>query len=125
MGPPRATARERVLAQWRGVDLSAKELARRETAHAAGAVLPRVLAKIRLDQRQSELEIVKAWQQLIDPAVAAHAEPSGLHRGTLFVTVDSNTWLSEIIRYRRVEILDRLQHAFGRELIRKIHFKLG
>ena len=30
------------------------------------------------------------------------------------MTVDSSTWLSEIVRYRRKEILDRLQNTFGK-----------
>jgi hypothetical protein len=41
------------------------------------------------------------------------------------VAVDSSAWLSEIVRYRRKEILDRLQHSFGRDLISKISFRVG
>ena len=40
----------------------------------------------------------------------------------LFVTVDSSVWLAEIVRYRRKEILDRLQHSFGKDLIARISF---
>ena len=40
--------------------------------------------------------------------MTAHAQPHNLHKGTLFVNVDSSVWLSEIVRYRRKEILDRL-----------------
>jgi len=39
--------------------------------------------------------------------------------------VDSNVWLSEIVRYRRQEILQRLQHAFGKELVARISFRVG
>jgi len=52
-------------------------------------------------------------------------QPAGLRKGTLFVNVDSSVWLSEIVRYRRKEILDRLQHSFGREIIKKISFRVG
>ena len=53
--------------------------------------------------------------------MTAHAQPANLHKGTLdFVNVDSSPWLSEIVRYRRrKEILDRLQHSFGRTAIQK------
>ena len=57
--------------------------------------------------------------------MVAHAQPTGLRNGTLFVTVDSNVWLTEIVRYRRHEILELLQHAFGSQLIRKISFRTG
>ena len=49
----------------------------------------------------------------------------GLKNGTLFVNVDSSVWLSEIVRYRRKEILARLQHGFGREVIARISFRIG
>ncbi len=91
----------------------------------AGDVLPRVLSGLRMDQRQGEAEVVKVWNDLLDPNIVAHAQPTGLNKGTLFVTVDSSVWLSEIVRYRRKEILTRLHHSFGRELIKKISFRVG
>ncbi len=88
-------------------------------------VLPKVLSDLRIDRRQTEAEVVKVWQHLLDPAIVAHAQPTGLRNGTLFVTVDSSVWLSEIVRYRRKEILDRLRHSFGQDLIRKISYRVG
>lgn len=87
--------------------------------------MPQVLSHLRMDRRQSEAEIARAWNHLIDPVVAAHAQPTGLAKGTLFVNVDSSVWLDEIVRYRRREILERLQHSFGREVIQRISFRLG
>ena len=69
--------------------------------------------------------VLKVWNNLLDPTIVAHAQPTGIRKGTLFVTVDSNVWLSEIVRYRRREILDRLQHSFGRDFIAKISFRVG
>ena len=87
--------------------------------------MPGVLARLRMDKRQSEAEIVRVWNSVLDPNVTAHAQPTGINKGTLFVTVDSNVWLSEIVRYRRKEILNRLQLSFGRELIQRISFRVG
>lgn len=95
------------------------------TARPLSDILPAVTQEIRLDKRQSETEIVKVWNHLIDPNIVAHAQPTGLHKGTLFVTVDSSVWLDEIVRYRRREILQRLQHSFGPELIKKVSFRTG
>jgi hypothetical protein len=39
--------------------------------------------------------------------------------------VDSSVWLDEIVRYRRHEILQRMQHAMGREMVKKISFRIG
>ncbi len=124
-GPGKVTPRERVLAQWRGVDLPPVERAQTLHARAAGAVLPGVLKELRMERRQAEAEVVKVWNGLLDPAIVTHAQPTGLRNGTLFVGVDSSVWLSEIVRYRRKEILDRLQLSFGHDLVRKISFRLG
>ena len=124
-GPGKVPSRQRVLAQWRGVDLAPLEVAQAVRARKAGDVLPKLFAALRLDQRQAEAEIVRVWQSLIDPTLVAHAQPVGVRNGTLFVVVDSSVWLSEIVRYRRKEILDRLQHSFGREIIVRISFRVG
>ena len=125
LGPGKVTPRQRVVAQWRGVDLAPVERAKTMRARAVSAVLPRVLSDLRMDRRQAEAEVVKVWNDLLDPTLVAHAQPTGLHKGTLFVAVDNSVWLSEIVRYRRKEILDRLRHSFGRDLIQKISFRLG
>jgi len=123
--PKKISARQRVLAQWRGVDLSPLETAKAGRARAVGDVLSGVLTGLRMDDRRAEAEVVKVWNSLIDPNIVAHAQPAGLRKGTLFVNVDSNVWLSEIVRYRRREILDRLQHSFGKNVIQRISFRVG
>jgi predicted nucleic acid-binding Zn ribbon protein len=126
MPPPRKiSSRQRVLAQWRGVDLSPLEAAHAVRARRVSDVLPQVTKDLHMDQRRAEAEIVKVWNSLIDPNIIAHAQPVGLRKGTLFVNVDSNVWLAEIVRYRRKEILDRLQHGFGKNLIQRISFRVG
>jgi|ERR1039458_6116739 predicted nucleic acid-binding Zn ribbon protein len=123
--PPRSSPRQRALAQWRGWNWSGDEIARQASGKKAAAVLPGVLAGLRMDRRQAEAEILEVWSHQLDPNIVAHARPAGIRHGTLFVNVDSSVWLDEIVRYRRREILERLQNSFGRELIRKISFRLG
>jgi predicted nucleic acid-binding Zn ribbon protein len=125
LGPGKVPSRQRVVAQWRGIDLAPVEKAQASRARPLGAVLPRVLSELRIDRRQAEAEVLKVWNHLLDPNITAHAQPTGLHKGTLFVVVDSSVWLSELVRYRRKEILDRLQHSFGRELVARISFRVG
>jgi predicted nucleic acid-binding Zn ribbon protein len=120
-----AAARQQALAEWRRFDYAPLEVARAVAAKPVGEILSRLTASLRLDQRRAEIEILKVWNHLLDPALVAHAQPAGLRHGTLFVNVDSSVWLSEIVRYRRHEILERLQHSFGRDLIRRISFRLG
>ena len=125
LGPGKVSPRQRVFAQWRGIDLAPLERAQALRAKPASAIMPRVLTELRIDSRRAEAEVVKVWNDLLDPTIVSHAQPTGLNKGTLFVTVDSNVWLSEIVRYRRKEILDRLHHSFGRDFIARISFRVG
>lgn len=119
------TPKQSVLAEFRGVDLTQEEKARAQSARQVGDLIPSVLKGIGLERKQSELEILKVWNHLMDPTVAQHAKPVGIAKGTLFVNVDSNVWLDEIVRYRRREILQRLRHSFGPDLIQRISFRVG
>ena len=125
LGPPRRSPRQRALAELRGIDLVPLEKTRENPPKPLGAVLPGVLTHLRMDTRRAEAEIVRVWNNLIDPTLTAHAQPHSIHKGTLFVTVDNSVWLDEIVRYRRKEILAQLQHSFGRDLIARISFRVG
>src|SRR5258706_108885 len=48
-----------------------------------------------------------------------------LRKGAPVADVGTRLGLSEIPLYRRKEILDRLQHSFGKTLIQKISFRIG
>ena len=123
--PRRTTPAQRVLTQWRGVDYAPLEIVHKDTVRAVSEVMGQLLSELGLDRRRKEAEIVKVWNHLIDPTLTAHAQPANLHNGTLFVNVDTSVWLDEIVRYRRKEILTRLQHSFGREQVKRISFRIG
>ena len=127
LGPPRLSPRERVLATWRGAKTVRDEKVNGWREKSAGQLVATLFKELRMDRRQAEAEILRTWNSLMDPNIIAHAQPTGYNHktGTLFVNVDSSVWLSEIVRYRRKEILDRLQHSFGRELIQRISFRVG
>ena len=124
-GPPKRSARESVLAAWRGVDLRPLEIARRDSSRAVGGLVAQTLTRMGMERRRAEAEIVKVWNHLIDPTLTVHAQPVGIRNGTLFVVVDSSVWLDEIVRYRRRDILNRMQTSFGRETIQRISFRVG
>ena len=119
------TPKQSVLAEWRGGNLAEEERALAKNTRSAADLMPGVLKRIGLERKQSDLEILKVWNNLMDPVIAQHAKPVGLARGTLFVSVDSSVWLDEIVRYRRREILQRLRHSFGPDLIQRISFRVG
>ena len=117
--------RDQVLRDWRSVDVKELEKTHGNKSHSIGAVVKNVLGALQLDRRRAETELVNVWNQTIDPTVTAHAQPVNIRHGTMFVNVDSSVWLDEIVRYRRHEILQRMQHAMGREMFKKISCRIG
>lgn len=122
---PARSPLQRVMAEWRGMDLKPLEVAQQDVAQPASQALSSVLKNLKLDQRRSDAEVLKVWNHSMSPDVVAHAQPAGLAKGTLFINVDNSVWLGEIIRYRRREILQRLQHSFGKDLIVRLSFRIG
>lgn len=125
VGPRSQSPRDRVLSQWRGLDVRPLEIARTLRARSTGDLLPKVLAALRINSRRAEAEIVNVWNSVLPPEIIQHAQPTGLRRGTVFVSVDSSVWLSEIVRFRQREILGLLRHSFGHEMIQKLSFRVG
>ena len=119
------TEREKALTAWRRIDLRENEKALSDSTRAVSALMPKVLAQLGLERKRSEAEIVRVWNHSMDPVVTKHAQPAGLAKGTLFINVDSNVWLDELVRYRRREILLRLQNSFGPDLIQRLSFRVG
>src|SRR4051812_7666489 len=82
---PKVSARKRVLNQWRRLDLTDEKAAQALTARGVHDIMPNVLSELRIDRRAAEAEIVRVWGNLLDPNIVAHAQPTGLNKGTLFV----------------------------------------
>lgn len=121
----RSAGCNKVLREWRRVNCDEQEKLLSFRPNQTSDLVDHALKTLRLDQRSSESQILKAWHHLIDPTLTAHAQPVGIRKGTLFVNVDNSVWLSEIVRYRRQEILERLQACFGKEMIQRISFRIG
>jgi hypothetical protein len=113
------------LAEWRGKDWSAEERAQAVGERSAAVLVAQVVRDLKLDQRRSDAEVLKAWGVLVSPTVAAHTRPMSIRSGVLTVAVDSSAWLSEIVHFRQAEILTALQGAFGAEAVRQILYRSG
>jgi len=125
VGAPRRSAKNQILADWRGVDYPALSKERIDNIARSSQLVDKVLKDLNLEKKQAETEIMQAWNSLIDANITAHAQPAQIRNGTLFVNVDSPVWKDEIVRYQRHEILRRLQAAFGKSTIQRISFRIG
>jgi hypothetical protein len=118
-------AKKDVLWEWRGYDNEEYERIRSVTEKPISEILQQVFKEIKLDERLKQAEILNVWNCSISSEIREHAHPFGLKNGVLIIEVDSNVWLSELMRFRKQEILARLQAAFGNELIKDLTFRLA
>ena len=84
-GPGKKNARQKILAQWRGIDLAPIERIKKSRVRSTADLMPKILTDLRIDRRRAEAEVVKVWNTILDPQIIAHAQPTGLRKGTLFV----------------------------------------
>ncbi|MBN1268539.1 MAG: DUF721 domain-containing protein [Kiritimatiellae bacterium] len=89
-----------------------------------GDVIPGVMKQLGLDKHLWEQAILSEWPALVGPQVAAHTRPGRIERGTLFVFVSHSTWLNELSRYGKTEMLANLQKRFGAEKIKSVRLQL-
>ncbi len=90
-----------------------------------GAVLDRALRDLGVAGRLEEEKLKEEWARCAGDAAAAHTEPRSLHRGRLYVTVDSSSWAHRLAAGESLAIRDRVNEVLGREAVRKVFFRVG
>ena len=87
-------------------------------------IIAQVIKRLGLESQHGVACVSEAWTAVAGDAVARHTRPGRLDNGHLVVYVDSSMWLSELSRYGRQVMLERLQKRFGRDRIRIVSLQL-
>jgi len=93
-------------------------------ARSIGGIIPAVMKSLGLDQQRRLSELAGEWEQIVGADIARHTRPGRLEQGELLVFVDSSVWLSELARYGRKEMVEKLGNKYGRGKIRSITLRL-
>ena len=86
-----------------------------------GDVLPQLIVKYGLHRRRNLEQIEDAWRQAVGEPYAAVTRISGLHRGTLTITVPHNAFMQEL-SFRQSELIAMLSTSVKDEKIKRIRF---
>lgn len=121
----RYSEKESTLAAWNKEVPKAWEKENIHNLKSIQSLVEDVTKKFNLEKKLAQSEIRLVWKEVVDPVIQEHAHPTGMKNGTLFVSVDSQVWLDEIIRFRRKDILKSLQSAFSKSEITRISFRCG
>jgi predicted nucleic acid-binding Zn ribbon protein len=91
---------------------------------AIGNVLGSYLKDAKLDARVEQAQVVPEWEMLVGKQIALVTKPiSVTPDGTLFVSVKTNAWMTEL-SLMEPQLLRALNAKAGRERIRKIRLQL-
>jgi len=76
------------------------------------------------EKQQLFRRILTHWAEVVGTTVAAHARPTGINRGILWVATSSSVWAQEL-SYKRHLILQKLNHQFSDRVPNKSGHELG
>jgi predicted nucleic acid-binding Zn ribbon protein len=110
-----------VIADWRGLP---EKPFPTDTSKPIGTILDKVIAKLGLEKRLREEEVLQAWSDVVGAFIAQHSTPQRLVEGVLHVRVLQASMHYELDRTLRADILAKLKNRFGRT-VRDIRFRVG
>lgn len=88
------------------------------------SVLANVLERQGLQARIEQAAIIPEWPQLVGDQIAAVTEPKSISaNGTLFVSVTTNAWMTEL-SLLEPELLRSLNSKTARSPIKRIRWQL-
>ena len=114
--------RDQAMAEWRGFSV---EPAASDRFVPVREIIAQVAAKLGLQNRLREEEMLAAWDEIVGDFFAQHSRPVRLVNGVLYISVLQPTVLYELNRQWKGMILEKVRVRFGSKLVREIRFSVG
>ena len=86
-------------------------------------VVTQALHQVGLGRIALLAQIVRHWEEIVGPPIAAVAYPEGVRARVLFVTVTDAIWLQQLT-FCQTQLLQKLRQVLGDVPIRRLHFTL-
>jgi len=88
-----------------------------------GAVL-RVMGGLGIRAEAFGTDVAERWTDVVTGPIAQHTRPGGLDGTRLVVFVDNSVWLSELSRFGKKKLLERIQKVWGADRIQDITLRM-
>jgi predicted nucleic acid-binding Zn ribbon protein len=95
---------------------------RSKAPRAVGAILQEMVRDLGIDQTLQQYNVLTSWASIVGKKIARVTTPQRIENGILFVQVSSAPWRAELTM-RRMEILEKVNAAAGRQVVREIRFR--
>lgn len=94
----------------------------KKNASDISVVLEHTLQNLDLSGRLLEQKAIEKWAQAVGPQIAASSRAESVREGVLFACCKNSMWSAELTLHKPT-IIQKLNAALGKEVIKDIHFK--
>ncbi len=91
---------------------------------ATDTLIPSLFAAYGITAKLDEHRLLAAWPRVVGPQIASHTAPREVRAKTLWVVVDSSTWLHELTLLKPL-LLEKLAPHAGTAVVRDVRFVIG
>jgi hypothetical protein len=91
---------------------------------ATNTLIPSLFASFGLSAKLDEHRLISSWPQVVGPQIASHTAAKEVRAKTLWVVVDSSTWLHELTLLKPL-LLEKLAPHAGKAVVRDVRFVIG
>ena len=95
----------------------------REAEPVDGALM-RVMGGLGIREESFGTDVAERWTEVVTGPIAQHTRPGGLDGTRLVVFVDSSVWLSELSRFGKKKLLEKIQKVWGADRIQDITLRM-
>ena len=88
-----------------------------------GEVLAAALKRLSIGDELDNYSLWAHWDAAVGPAIARHARPLRIRRGTLVIGVDGAGWMQEL-QFLKHDLRARLNARAGKSVVREIFLVL-
>ncbi len=92
--------------------------------HRIGDVLTETLKRKNLAIHIKDGQLEFAWNMAVGPLIAAQTTVDKVANETLFIKVSNAIWLQQL-HFMKQEIIEKANHALGKNIIKRIFFSIG
>lgn len=90
----------------------------------ADTLISSLFASFGLTAKLDEHRLIADWPHLVGPQIAAHTRPQDVRGRTLWVAVDSSTWLHELTLLKPL-LLAKIGPHTGKAVVQDVRFVIG
>ena len=106
------------------IDLMLRQRKKMAKPAPLGTILQQAIKATRIDVDLDAFRLWQQWKDVVGPEIAENTKPEAIKGKLLLVNVSSAPWMQQL-QFLKPELIEKLNQALGKELVKDIRFKIG